>query len=671
MPDHSNHHAQSKSGHEQHGHDHQSHHQHMVRDFKNRFWVTLLLTLPVLVLSPTLQSLLGVPGAIAFPGRYIVLFILGTAIFFYGGWPFLTGLVDELRKKQPGMMTLIGLAIAVAYGYSSLVALGLPGKVFFWELATLILVMLLGHWIEMRSVMSASGALEKLARLVPGQAHRMDRQGNVSDVPVSELVSGDKVLVRPGEKIPVDGEVLEGDSSVNEALLTGESMPVKKTLGAEVIAGAVNGEGALTVQVTKTGANSFLQQVINLVREAQESKSKSQNLANTAAMWLTFIALGAGAITMFSWLAFSGRDFLFSMERTVTVMVITCPHALGLAVPLVVAVSTALAAKNGFLIRRRTPFEGARKIDVLLFDKTGTLTTGEFGVSEVEIFSPQMDKKELLNLAGAVESRSEHPIARAIVEAADDIPEAFDFQSIPGRGAQASVKGRKVMVLSPGYAQKQGLNFEHKKIDDLSEAGKTVVLVVVEDTVMAAVALADVVRKESKQTISRLKELGIKVMMLTGDNEQVAAAVAGELGLDEFFAQVPPDRKAEKVRELQAGGLRVAMTGDGVNDAPALAAADLGIAIGAGTDVAAETADIILVRSNPLDVLNLIRLSRLTFRKTVQNLFWATGYNAAAIPLAAGVLAPLGILLSPAVGAVLMSLSTVIVAVNAKLLRLD
>jgi Cu2+-exporting ATPase len=670
MQDHS-HGSHEHSGHERHGHDHKSHHQHMVRDFKKRFWVTLVLTIPVLILSPTLQSLLGMPGAVSFPGRYVVLFLLGTGIFFYGGWPFLTGLKDEVGKKQPGMMTLIGLAIAVAYGYSSLVALGLPGKVFFWELATLIAIMLLGHWIEMRSVMSASGALEKLARLMPGQAHRLDDRGDVSDVSVSKLANGDRVLVRPGEKIPADGEVTEGDSSVNEALLTGESRPVRKRPGDEVIGGAVNGEGSLTLRVTRTGGDSFLNQVINLVREAQESKSKSQDLANTAAMWLTFIAIGSGAITMFAWLAFSGRDFLFSMERTVTVMVITCPHALGLAVPLVVAVSTTLAAKNGFLIRRRTPFEGARKIRAVLFDKTGTLTTGEFGVSEVEVFSPDTGREEILQLAGAVETRSEHPIARAIAEAADNIPPASDFQSIPGRGAQAVVQGRRIMVVSPGYAEENGLQFDRERVDRLSEAGRTVVLVIAEDLPLGAVALSDVIREESKETISRLKKLGIKVMMLTGDNKRVAASVAEELGLDEFFAEVPPERKADKVKELQESGLRVAMTGDGVNDAPALATADLGIAIGAGTDVAAETADIVLVRSNPLDVLNLIRLSRLTFRKTVQNLFWATGYNAAAIPLAAGVLAPVGIILSPAVGAVLMSLSTVIVAVNAKLLRLD
>ena len=667
MQNHDNHQA----GHEEHSHDHQAHHQHMVQDFKKRFWVTLVLTIPVLVLSPTLQSLLGIPGAVAFSGRYLILLALGTAIFIYGGWPFITGLIDELKEKQPGMMTLIGLAITVAYVYSSLVALGLPGKVFFWELATLIAIMLLGHWIEMRSVMSASGALQELAKMVPGQAHKLDKQGNITDVSVSDLQVGDRVMIRPGEKMPVDGKVIEGTSAVNEALLTGESKPVNKNAGDEVIGGALNGEGSLTVEVGKTGEDSFLNQVINLVREAQESKSRSQDLANKAAMWLTFIALGAGALTMISWLILSGQSFLFAMERTVTVMVITCPHALGLAVPLVVAVSTTLAAKNGFLIRKRTPFEGARKIDAILFDKTGTLTTGEFGVSDVQVFDDKLDGQELLKLAAAVEEHSEHPIARGIAGSVEQIPEARDFQAIPGRGAQAVVQSREVKVVSPEYARENNLDFDQDKVASLSEAGKTVVLIIVDNRIAGAVALADVIRSESKQAIESLKKLGLQVMMLTGDNKKVAASVAEELGLDRYFAEVPPDRKADKVKELQEQGLRVAMTGDGVNDAPALATADLGIAIGAGTDVAAETADIVLVRSNPLDVLNLIRLSRLTFKKTVQNLFWATGYNAVAIPLAAGVLAPLGILLSPAVGAVLMSISTVIVAINAKILRLE
>jgi Cu2+-exporting ATPase len=648
---------------------HHEHHEHMVQDFKKRFWITLILTAPILALSPTLHSLFGLKGLADFTGRYLILFGLGTAIFVYGGWPFLTGLVNELKKKQPGMMTLIGMAVCVAYIYSSLVALGMPGKVFFWELATLIAIMLLGHWIEMRSVMSASGALEELARMVPGQAHKLDAQGNISDTAVSDLQVRDRVLVRPGEKIPVDGTVLEGSSSVNEALLTGESKPVRKIQGDRVIGGAVNGEGSLSVEVDKTGDESFLNQVIDLVRKAQESKSRSQDLANTAAMWLTFIALGAGAVTMTSWLIFSARDFVFAMERTVTVMVITCPHALGLAVPLVVAVSTTLAAKNGFLIRNRTPFEGARKIQAVLFDKTGTLTTGNFGVSDVLVFDPDMTEQELLNFASAVEAHSEHPIARGITESADQPQEAQDFEAIPGRGAKALVQGMDVAVVSPDYARENSISFDQEAVSRLAEEGKTVVLVLVQDQAAGAVALADVIREESKQAIAELKRLGLQVMMLTGDNSKVAASVAQELGLDEYFAEVPPDRKADKVKELQNQGLRVAMTGDGVNDAPALATADLGIAIGAGTDVAAETADIILVRSNPLDVLNLIRLSRATYRKTVQNLFWATGYNAVAIPLAAGVLAPMGILLSPAVGAILMSISTVIVAVNAKILR--
>jgi len=662
------HNHNGQSGHRGHG---QSHHAHMVRDFKLRFFVTLVLTVPVLILSPTLQALLGLDMVPDFSGRYLILFGLGTGIFFYGGLPFLKGLLDELRSKQPGMMTLIGLAIIVAYVYSSLVALGIPGKVFFWELATLIAIMLLGHWIEMRSVMSASGALEDLAQLVPGQAHRLDSLGELTDVAVSDLHVGDRVLVRPGEKIPVDGTIRDGRSSVNESLLTGESKPVAKGKNDEVIGGAVNGQGSLTVEVSKTGGDSFLNQVISLVREAQESKSRSQDLANTAAKWLTFIALGAGALTMASWLTLSSQDFLFAMERTVTVMVITCPHALGLAVPLVIAVSTTLAARNGFLIRQRTPFEGARKIQAVLFDKTGTLTRGEFGVTESRLFSEALDQKELLDLAAAVEAHSEHPIARGIAASASRSLQAEGFEAIPGRGAQATVQGRTVKVVSPEYARENDLSFDQDTVNRLSQAGRTVVLVIVDNEAAGALALSDVIREDSKPAVDQLKQLGLKVMMLTGDNARVAASVAQELGLDEYFAEIPPDRKAEKVKELQAQGLRVAMTGDGVNDAPALATADLGIAIGAGTDVAAETADVVLVRSNPEDVLNLIRLSKATYKKTVQNLFWATGYNTVAIPLAAGVLAPAGIVLSPAVGAILMSLSTVIVAINAKILRLD
>ncbi len=649
---------------------HASHHAHMVADFRRRFWVSLAATVPILALSPMIQSALGLQGYLAFAGSRYLLLALASFVFFYGGWPFLKGLVSEVRQAGPGMMTLIALAITVAYAYSAVVALGLAGKIFFWELATLIDIMLLGHWIEMRSVMGASRALEELAKLVPKQAHRLSADGSTQEVPVSRLREGDLVLIKPGEQIPVDGVVVEGASSVNEAMLTGESRPVEKQAGAQVIGGALNGEGALTVRVQKTGEASFLNQVIKLVQQAQESKSRTQDLANRAAKWLTYIALSAGAVTLLAWLAWGGVDFAFALERTVTVMVITCPHALGLAVPLVVAVSTALAASNGFLIRNRAPFEQARNIKAILFDKTGTLTKGEFGVSQVLSFSDEFSEKEVLDLAGAVESQSEHPIAKAIAQAAAGHPQPRDFKAIPGKGAQGVVEGRRVMVVSPRYVKERRLSYPQERLSQAEGKGATLAFVLVDGELAGAIALSDVIRPESREAVRRFKEMGIRVMMITGDNQRVARAVAEELELDEYFAEVLPGEKAAKVKEVQARGWLVAMTGDGVNDAPALAQADVGIAIGAGTDVAVETADIVLVKSNPKDALALVELSRATYRKMVQNLIWATGYNAFAIPLAAGVLYQQGILLSPAMGAVLMSLSTVIVAINARMLKL-
>jgi Cu2+-exporting ATPase len=567
------------------------------------------------------------------------------------------------------MMTLIGLAISVAYGYSAVVVFGLKGKVFFWELATLIDVMLLGHWIEMRSVMGASRALQELASLMPSKAHKLTTSGDVEDVPLEELSAGDKVIVKPGEKIPADGKVVEGETSVNEAMITGESKPVSKRSGDEVIGGSINAEGSITAEVSKTGKDSYLSQVIQLVEEAQQSKSRSQDLANRAALWLTIVALAAGVITLFAWLAIAQRDFVFALERTVTVMVITCPHALGLAVPLVVAVSTAISAKNGLLIRDRAAFERGRKIEALIFDKTGTLTKGKFGVTDTLPFDKDLGEEELLHLAAAVESRSEHPIAQGIVSAVEEPGSVENFDSIPGKGAKGQVDGHDVKVVSPGYLQEQGFDFDDERLNHVSTQGKTVVFVMVDGEVKGAIALADIIRPESKEAITRLKEMDIRCMMLTGDSEQVAHWVADELGLDEYFAEVLPDEKAAKVKEVQSRGLVVAMTGDGVNDAPALAQADIGIAIGAGTDVAVETADIILVRSNPMDAVAIVDLAHATYSKMVQNLAWATGYNAVAIPLAAGALYSFGILLSPAVGALLMSLSTVIVAVNARFLR--
>ncbi|MCZ6757589.1 MAG: copper-translocating P-type ATPase [Bacteroidetes bacterium] len=643
----------------------------MVEDFKRRFWVSILLTVPILLLSPLIQGFLGIEEAFRFSGDLVVLFALSTIIFFYGGWPFLKGLFEELISRRPGMMTLIAVAIATAYIYSSAVVFGLEGKIFFWELATLIDVMLVGHWIEMRSVMGASKALEELARLMPSEAHKLTGDGKIIDVPLSELESGDRVLVKPGEKIPADGDVVEGVTSVDEAMLTGESKPVSKSAGQSVIGGSINGEGSITIIVQKTGEDSFLSQVIELVREAQESKSKTQNLADRAAVWLTFVALGGGAVTMIYWYLLAGQEFAFALERTVTVMVIACPHALGLAIPLVVAVSTGLAAGNGLLIRDRTAFEAARKLDAIIFDKTGTLTEGRFGVTDVLQFTDSISKGELLNFAAAVELHSEHPIARGVVAASPDPSPVENFRSIPGKGAEGTVLGRSVRVVSPGYLKEFRLDVSDVRIDSLSAQGKTVVFVVINDVVEGALALADIIRPETKDAIARLKEMGIKTMMLTGDNRQVAKWVSDEIGLDDFFAEVLPHEKSERVREIQGKGLTVAMTGDGVNDAPALAQADVGIAIGAGTDVAVETADIVLVRSDPRDVVAILQLSRATYKKMIQNLWWAAGYNIVAIPVAAGALIGIGILMGPAAGAALMSVSTVVVAINARMLRVD
>ncbi|MCC7557126.1 MAG: copper-translocating P-type ATPase [Methanobacteriaceae archaeon] len=656
------------NSHEDHGNS--NHHRGMLADFKKRFIVSLILTVPVIFISPMLQELLGIRELIGFNGDIYILFILSSIIFFYGGYPFFKGFVREIRDKNPGMMTLIAVAITTAYLYSSAVIFGLSGSIFFLELVTLIDIMLLGHWIEMRSVIGASRALEELIKLIPSKAHKIVAPGEVKDVNIEELKVQDKILVRPGEKIPADGEIVKGESSVDESLLTGESQPIYKKGGDMVIGGSINGEGSLNVTIKKTGKDSFISQVIELVNEAKESKSKTQDLANRAAMWLTFIALAGGGITLFVWLAFMSEGFAFSLERTVTVMVTTCPHALGLAVPLVVAVSTALSAKEGLLIRSRTSFEQARKIHAVIFDKTGTLTEGKFGVTDVISFQDNINDEKLLNFAAAVENRSEHPIAEGIVSKAKEILDVDDFNSIPGKGAEGIVQGQEVKVVSPGYLQENNLEINEEKYYKLSKQGKTVVFVLIDGEVKGCIALADIVRSESKKAISELKQKDIQCIMLTGDNKQVARWVADELDLDEYFAEVLPREKALKVKKVQERGLVVAMTGDGVNDAPALAQADVGIAIGAGTDVAMETADIVLVKSNPQDVVKIITLAQATYRKMVQNILWATGYNAFAIPLAAGVLFSYGILLSPAMGAALMSLSTVIVAVNAQFLRI-
>ncbi|MGZ8897621.1 MAG: copper-translocating P-type ATPase [Halobacteriota archaeon] len=645
---------------------------HQIADFRRRFWVSLIITIPILILSPSIQSLAGFGEALRFPGDQYVLFILASFVYVYGGYPFLKGIVNELRARVPGMMTLIAVAITTAYLYSAAITFGLSGGVLFWELSTLIDIMLLGHWIEMRSILGASQALEELAKLMPSDAHKLLSDGSVSDVPLDSLIVGDYVVVKPGEKVPADGEVVEGETSINESMLTGESRPVAKKLGATVIGGAVNGEGAITVQVKKTGKDSFLSQVIYLVKQAQESKSRTQDLADRAALALVIIALTSGGITFLVWQLLIKASVDFGLERAVTVMVIACPHALGLAIPLVVAISTALGAQNGLLIRNRAAFEQARNIQAIIFDKTGTLTEGRFGVTDVAIFTEDIDEQTLLSYASALEGRSEHPIAQGISasQAASMPLHVESFRAVPGKGVEGTVNGHVVRVVSPGYLKEQRLTVTDERIERLTAQGKTVVFVVIDEVVAGAVALADIIRPESKQAIAALKEMGIRSLMLTGDNRQVAKWVAEEVGLDEYFAEVLPQDKVVKVKEVQSRGLVVAMVGDGINDAPAIAQADVGIAIGAGTDVAVEAGDVILVRSTPLDAVAIIGLARSTYRKMVQNLGWATGYNALAIPLAAGILYPFGIILTPAAGAVLMSASTVIVAINSRFLKL-
>lgn len=660
-------HNQDHGGHE--GHSHHEHHKMMVQDFKFRFWWVLALTIPIMALSPMIQDFLGVDWR--FTGDSWILAALSTVVYFFGGWPFLTGLIDELKKKQPGMMTLIGLAISIAYLYSTAVVFGFEGDLLYWELSTLVGIMLLGHWIEMRSVMSASSALEELAALIPGEAHRVHEDGSTEDIPVEELQQGDKVLIKPGEKIPADGIVVKGESSVNEAMLTGESKPVSKQKDDEVIGGSVNEKGSLTIQISKTGDDSFLSQVINLVREAQESKSRTQDLANRAAFWLTIVAITAGLITFGAWIFFTGQSFDFAMNRTVAVMVITCPHALGLAIPLVVSRSTSIAATNGFLIRNRSAFEQARNLDSIIFDKTGTLTEGTFTVTNILNFGDDHSDEEILKYAASLEKNSEHPLAKGILEKAGETWEPDEFNSITGKGIEGKVNGKSVKVVSPGYIRDQEMEYPTAEVEKVSSQGKTVVFVIIGDQLTGAIALGDQIRESSKNAIDALHKMGIECIMLTGDNQQTADYVAGELGIDQVFAEVLPDEKADKVKEVQGQGKLVAMTGDGVNDAPALAQADVGIAIGAGSDVAVETGDIVLVKDNPQDVTALIKLSKSTYRKMVQNLWWASGYNIGAIPLAAGVLFAWGIILSPAVGAILMSLSTVIVAINARFLKLE
>jgi len=646
--------------------DHDGHnHNGMIADFRKRFYAVLILTIPIMLLSEMIQHFLKVHWQ--FAGSQYILFALSTIVFVYGGFPFLKGLVDETRAKNPGMMFLIGFAISVAYIYSVAVVFGLQGMDFFWELATLILIMLLGHWIEMKSVAGASKELELLVQLMPAEAH-MVMANMVHDVKTDTLKANDIILVKPGEKVAADGIILEGESYLNESMLTGESKPVQKIKGDKVIAGAINGNGSIKVTVSHAAKDSYLSQVVKLVDDAQKSKSKTQLLVDTAAKWLTMIALVAGITTFLIWYL-TGQSLAFAMERMVTVIVICCPHALGLAVPLVVAKSTALSAKNGLLIKNRTAFENARKITTVVFDKTGTLTVGKFEVTRIVSLQKDLSENEILRFASALEQKSEHPIATGILQKVKDlsiiIPATENFNAITGKGVEATVEDKKILVVSPGYLKENNLKIPEGFTANDTE---TIVFVIVNDQLAGYIALSDEIRPESAAAIKTLKANNIKSILLTGDNNKVAKSVSNSLGMDSFIAEVLPHQKLEKIKELQSKGEFVAMTGDGVNDAPALAIADVGIAVGSGSDIAAETAGIVLVNSNPKDIVSLIVFGKATYKKMIQNLIWATGYNIVALPLAAGVLYRQGILLSPAAGAVLMTVSTIVVAINASLL---
>lgn len=662
-------HAQNHHSHQEHS-QHDKHAGHSPDMFKKRFWISLILTVPIILYSHMIQEWLNFTMP-EFSGSNWIPFILGSVIFSYGGTGFIKAAWYELKNRQPGMMTLISLAILSAYIYSVATTFFISGTEFFWELATLIVVMLFGHWMEMRSVMSAQGALKELAKLLPDTAELADGK----EIAISQLKIGDVVLVRPGAKIPADGEVMEGQSDVNESMITGESKPIEKTKGDEVIAGTVNGSGSLKVRVTKVGESTALAGIMRLVAEAQSSKSRAQILADKAAFYLTIVAIISGIATFIGWLI-AGQSLSFVIERTVTVFVIACPHALGLAIPLVTSISTTLGARNGLLVKQRMALETARNINIVLFDKTGTLTKGEQAV--VDIWPVGGYKNEdILHLAGSVEQTSEHSLGKAIVSKAKEQNLHFDkpgqFKALAGHGVEALLHGKNMVAVGgPRLLQSKQVEVPTElktKIEQADKDGKTVIYVFEDNKVIGVITIADIIRQESKEAVRQLKRMNVKVAMITGDSEGVASYVAKELSLDEYFAQVLPEHKADKVKELQHRGQKVAMVGDGVNDAPALAQADIGIAIGAGTDVAIESAGIVLVKNDPRDVVNIIKLSRATYSKMTQNLIWATGYNVIAIPLAAGVLASWNVLLPPAIGALLMSVSTIIVAANAQLLR--
>ena len=646
---------------------HDKHAGHHTEDFLKRFWICLGITVPVLILSEMIQHWLGF--RLSFTGSKYVLLALGSTIYFYGGSPFLSGMIRELRNGAMGMMTLVALAISVAFIYSAAIVFGLNGMDFFWELATLIDIMLLGHWLEMRSAMAASRALESLVALLPSQVH-VERNGQVVDVNLQELINNDVVIIKPGEKIPADGVVIDGTSYVNESMLTGESTPVKKDKQAKVIAGALNGDGALKISATGAGKDSYLSKVISLVQSAQSSKSNTENLADKVAKWLTIVSIVVGVVTFIYWYS-TEKDLSFALERLVTVMVTSCPHALGVAIPLVVAISTTQAAVNGLLIRNRTAFEGARKLTTIIFDKTGTLTKGSHEVQNVVSLTDEFTSDEILKYTAAIQQNSEHYIARGVMQNLKkknlDLWKSSDFTYMQGVGVQGMVNGKKVIAAGPNYFR-QGKRELPQIPANIDQSAETINFVLIDNKPAGIITLSDTIRDTSREAIEQLKHMNIKSYLLTGDNEKIAASVAHKLNMDGYFASVLPHEKQEKVKEFQRRGEVVAMTGDGVNDAPALAQADVGIAVGSGTDVAAETADMILVNNDPNDVANMIAYGRITYKKMVQNLAWAVGYNVVAIPLAAGVLYPTFVL-SPALGAILMSLSTVIVAVNAQLLR--
>ncbi|HVD62594.1 MAG TPA: copper-translocating P-type ATPase [Gemmatimonadaceae bacterium] len=672
--EHSSQHHHQHSEHAQHDEHaaHDKHAGHSVSMFRDKFWVSLLLTIPTVAWSPMVQEWLGFTAPV-FPGSHYVPAVFGSILFFYGGLVFLRGAVQEIRDRLPGMMTLISLAITVAFGFSLAVTLGVPGMDLWWELATLITIMILGHWIEMRSISQAQGALKELAKLVPDTAERVVGEGT-EKVEVAHLKVDDIVLVRPGASIPADGVVTEGSSSVNEAMITGESRPVDKKIGDKVIAGTVNSSGSLRVKVTGTGESTALAGIMRLVALAQSSRSKAQALADRAAFFLTIIAIMSGAITLVAWLL-AGASVVFAVERVVTVLVIACPHALGLAIPLVIAISTTLGARSGLLVRDRRGLEEARNLNAIFFDKTGTLTRGEFRVVRITTTSG-LSENDALALAAAVERDSEHTIAQGVVKSAEEkgitIPRAEQFLALPGEGVEAVVENRKLMLGGPALLRRLTIALSPELqagIDDAASHGQTVITLLEGDKALGVFAVADAIREESFEAVKRLHQQGIEVIMMTGDAQSVADSVAKELGIDTVFAEVLPEQKASKIEEVRRSGKRVAMVGDGVNDAPALLAADVGIAIGAGTDVAVEAGDVVLIRSDPRDIPRIVALSKATYRKMIQNLWWAAGYNIVALPLAAGVLAPWGIVLNPAVGAVLMSMSTIVVALNAQLLR--